>query len=52
MEVSPAAKLCGFLVLLVVVFVAAYTAGAHQGPVTTHGQPGRSQPMHMKMGRP
>ena len=31
---SPAAKLCGFLVLLVMVFAGAYAAGAHLGPVT------------------
>jgi hypothetical protein len=34
-RVSPAAKLCGFLVLLVVVFVSAYAAGARLGPVST-----------------
>jgi len=32
--VSPAAKLCGFLLLLVMVFVGAYAAGAHLGPVS------------------
>jgi len=31
--VSPAAKLCGFLLLLVVVFAGAYAAGARVGPV-------------------
>ena len=31
---SPAAKLCGFLLLLVMVFVGAYAAGAHLGPVS------------------
>ena len=31
---SQATKLCGFLLLLVVVFVCAYAAGAHLGPVT------------------
>ena len=31
---SPAAKLCGFLVLLVMVFVGAYAAGAHLGLVS------------------
>jgi hypothetical protein len=31
--VSPATKLCGFLILLAVVFAAAYAAGAHLGPV-------------------
>ena len=47
-EASPAAKLCGFLILLVLVFIAAYAAGARLGPVTTgHSQPGRSQPMNM-----
>jgi hypothetical protein len=33
--VSPAAKLCGFLVLLAVIFAGAYAAGARLGPVTT-----------------
>jgi len=33
-RVSPAAKLCGFLLLLAVVFIGAYAAGAHLGPVT------------------
>ncbi len=32
--VSQATKLCGFLLLLVVIFVCAYAAGAHLGPVT------------------
>ena len=32
---SPAAKLCGFLVLLMVIFAGAYAAGARLGPVTT-----------------
>jgi hypothetical protein len=31
--VSPAAKLCGFLLLLAVVFGGAYAAGARIGPV-------------------
>jgi hypothetical protein len=57
MEASPAAKLCGFLILLVLVFIAAYAAGARVGPVTTpHSRPGHSQPMNMNMnmglGRP
>ena len=34
-EASPAAKLTGFLILLVLVFLAAYAAGARLGPVTT-----------------
>ena len=61
-EVSPAAKLTGFLILLVVVFIAAYAAGTHVGPVTTgHPEPGQpmhmmhmknGQPMHMNMGTP
>jgi hypothetical protein len=41
--VSPAAKLCGFLLLLAVVFIGAYAAGAHLGPVTV-GTPGTSSP--------
>lgn len=50
MEASPAAKLCGFLILLVLVFIAAHAAGAHLGPVTTgHSRPGHSHPMNMKM---
>jgi hypothetical protein len=32
--VSQATKLCGFLLLLVVIFACAYAAGAHLGPVT------------------
>jgi hypothetical protein len=36
---TPAAKLVGFLVLLVVIFAAAHAAGARLGPVNT----GRSQ---------
>jgi hypothetical protein len=52
MEVSPAAKLCGFLILLIVVFVAAYAAGAHQGPVVSRSQPGHGQPMNMNMSHP
>jgi hypothetical protein len=50
-EASPAAKLCGFLVLLVLVFIAAYAAGAHLGPVST----GHAHPAHggqMNMGAP
>ena len=31
---SPAAKLCGFLVLLVMVFAGPYAAGAHLGLVS------------------
>jgi|HubBroStandDraft_2_1064218.scaffolds.fasta_scaffold1345445_1 hypothetical protein len=31
--VSPATKLCGFLIVLAVVFAAAYAAGARVGPV-------------------
>jgi hypothetical protein len=38
--VSPAAKLCGFLILLAVIFGGAHAAGAHLGPVSA----GRSQP--------
>ena len=43
--VSPAAKLCGFLLLLAVIFIGAYAAGAHLGPVTV-GSPssGTSSP--------
>ena len=36
--VSPAAKLCGFLLLLAVVFAGAYAAGARMGPLA----PGRA----------
>jgi hypothetical protein len=51
--VSPAAKLCGFLILLAVIFGAAHMAGAHLGPVTTrqspavHPSPPGGQPMNM-----
>jgi hypothetical protein len=45
---SPAAKLCGFLILLCVIFAAAYAAGTHVGPVTTgHPQPANGRPMNM-----
>jgi hypothetical protein len=47
--VSSAAKLCGFLLLLAVIFTGAYLAGARLGPVATsqsqHG--GGSAPMNM-----
>ena len=43
--VSPAAKLCGFLLLLALVFIGAYAAGAHLGPVTVGpASPGSSRP--------
>jgi hypothetical protein len=48
--VSPAAKLCGFLLLLGMVFAGAYAAGAHLGPVTTsvsQSGNGGSGTMHM-----
>ena len=41
---SPAAKLCGFLLLLAVIFIGAYVAGAHLGPVTV-GTTGPSSPV-------
>ena len=47
---SPAAKLCGFLLLLAVIFIGAYAAGAHLGPVTVGspsprtGQPRAAEP--------
>jgi hypothetical protein len=31
--VSPATKLCGFLIMLAIVFAAAFAAGARLGPV-------------------
>jgi hypothetical protein len=46
--VSPAAKLCGFLLLLGVIFGTAYAAGAHLGPVTVGSPaPANGQPMRM-----
>jgi hypothetical protein len=46
--VSPAAKLCGFLILLGVVFAAAYLVGARLGPVTTgHSRPANGRQMNM-----
>ncbi len=43
--VSPAAKLCGFLLLLALVFIGAYAAGAHLGPVSVGStSPGTSRP--------
>jgi hypothetical protein len=47
--VSPAAKLCGFLILLAVIFAGAYTAGARLGPVSGNGS-GTSSPGQMNMG--
>ncbi len=42
---SPAAKLCGFLLLLALVFTGAYAAGAHLGPVSVGStSPGTSRP--------
>ena len=37
---SSGVKLVGFLVLLVVIFVAAHAVGAHVGPVTSSYTPG------------
>jgi hypothetical protein len=46
--VSAEAKLCGFLILLVLIFLAAYAAGSHLGPVTTgHVQQTHSRQMNM-----
>ena len=42
LTVSPAAKLCGFLLLLAVIFIGAYAAGAHLGPVTVSSTTGPS----------
>ncbi|HTU75131.1 MAG TPA: hypothetical protein VMG38_16565 [Trebonia sp.] len=42
--VSPAAKLCGFLLLLALVCAGAYKAGARLGPVATTQQPASTQP--------
>jgi hypothetical protein len=48
---SPAAKLCGFLILLAVAFTAAHAAGARLGPVTTgHGGPENGPAMNMNVG--
>jgi hypothetical protein len=46
--VSPAAKLCGFLLLLAIIFGSAYAAGAHLGPIAVNSPgPGNGQPMRM-----
>jgi hypothetical protein len=45
--VSPAAKLCGFLLLLAAIFTGAYAAGAHLGPVTTSQSQSGSGSMNM-----
>ena len=46
--VSPAAKLCGFLLLLGIIFSSAYAAGAHLGPIAvTSPGPANGQPMRM-----
>jgi hypothetical protein len=54
--VSPGAKLCGFLILLAVIFGAAHLAGSWLGPVTTHQAPAThpAPPGHpgMNMGAP
>ncbi|HEX4256465.1 MAG TPA: hypothetical protein VH089_15325 [Streptosporangiaceae bacterium] len=48
---SPAAKLCGFLLLLAVVFGGAYAAGARIGPVAPGRAPsGPSSPVPAPMG--
>jgi len=47
--VSPAAKLCGFLILLAVIFTGAYAAGGRLGPVSAGGS-GTSGPGQMHMG--
>jgi hypothetical protein len=49
--VSAEAKLCGFLVLLVLIFIAAYAAGSRLGPVTT-GHVQQSHTRQMNMGAP
>ena len=41
---SPAAKLCGFLLLLAVMFGGAYAAGARIGPVAPGGAPSSPVP--------
>lgn len=46
--VSPAAKLCGFLLLLGIIFGSAYAAGAHLGPIAVRSPvPANGQPMRM-----
>jgi len=46
-------KLCGFLLLLGVIFGSAYAAGAHVGPVTvSNPAPANGQPMKMGAPRP
>ena len=48
---SPAAKLCGFLLLLAVVFGGAYAAGARIGPVAPGKAPsGTSSPVPAQPG--
>jgi hypothetical protein len=49
---SPAAKLCGFLILLAIIFGAAHLAGASLGPVTTRQAPATRQSPGMNMGAP
>jgi hypothetical protein len=52
-KVSQAAKLCGFFLLLAVMFAASYAVGARLGPVTvSHVNQGPGGSMHMGgMGR-
>jgi hypothetical protein len=49
--VSPAAKLCGFLLLLAIIFGSAYAAGAQLGPIAVNS-PGPANGQPMKMGAP
>jgi hypothetical protein len=50
-RVSPAARLCAFLLLLALVFAAAFLVGTRLGPLTTgHGAPSHGQPMNMGLG--
>ena len=48
MPVSPAARLCGFLILLGVFFGGAYVAGARLGPISAgHSRTGGPGMMNM-----
>jgi len=57
--VSPEARVLGFVILLVAIFLGAYKAGALAGPVIpahsvvrTPGGAGQAPSMNMNMGRP
>jgi hypothetical protein len=58
-RVSPEARILGFVILMVAIFLGAYKAGALAGPVipahsviSTPGRAGQAPGMNMNAGRP